>query len=151
MSELIAIENLLPQWQLHAAQIAQLFAAVPAGPDTPILCMLPGGQAQAAVLAAAAHIQREVVVLPADAAQDVAGVVIAKWRPGIVVCSDDVFGWVSKLAFLNEVAAIYTCDTDAHGTLLGRASHFNAGVLQLHEKARLSLRCLDAQGAELTQ
>jgi len=49
---------------------------------------------------------------------------MAEIKPAVVVCAPEMFGWMSKLAFLNGAAAIYTCGEAGEGTLLFRASHF---------------------------
>ena len=49
---------------------------------------------------------------------------IGNAEPAVVVCSPRNFPWLSKLAFQQGVAHVFTLDDDRTGTLLERASHF---------------------------
>ncbi len=49
---------------------------------------------------------------------------IGNAEPAVVVCSSRNFPWLSKLAFQQGVAHVFTLDDDRTGTLLERASHF---------------------------
>lgn len=44
-------------------------------------------------------------------------------KPAVVVCSPANFGWVSKLAFQNGVASVFTLSDQRSGSLLDRAAH----------------------------
>ena len=47
-------------------------------------------------------------------------------EPAVVVCSPDNFGWVSKLAFKAGSAHVFTLAEDGSGSLIERATHFDA-------------------------
>ncbi|MGY0194455.1 malonate--CoA ligase [Leptothrix sp. BB-4] len=57
---------------------------------------------------------------------------IGNAEPAVVVCTSRNFPWLSKLAFQQGVAHVFTLDDDRTGTLLERASHFP----DVHEPAR---------------
>jgi malonyl-CoA/methylmalonyl-CoA synthetase len=48
---------------------------------------------------------------------------VADAEPAVVVCTGDHFGWVSKIAFRQGCAYVFTLNDDRSGTLLERAAH----------------------------
>ena len=132
-------------WSSAVPRIAALLDALPRPPLAPVLLLLPAAQAQTAVLAAAAHLGANVVTMPAHSGQDGVAQAIARTRPFAVVCAPEVFGWVSKLAFLGGCLAIYTCDEEGSGTLLDRAAHC-APAPAATPSALPTWTILDAQG-----
>lgn len=146
MSDLMAFSSLGVAWQTRATQIAQLLRTVPAAADASILIMLGESAAQTALVLASATCRRDAVVLADHASQTVVEQVIQHSQAGVVVCHPAVFGWVSKLAFLNGCAAIYTCGNDQEGTLLDRAAHFDGGAVELAASGMARLQFYDQQG-----
>lgn len=123
MTDVFSIASLSAPWQVHIKSIAKLFAGLPVTGHKSVLVMLFDQQAQAAVYAAIAELGWEAIVIPADCTPSGVEQVIAQTRPAVAVCLPEVFGWVSKLAFLGKCLAIYTCGENGEGTLLDRASH----------------------------
>ena len=143
---------LLPEpWALAAAQVPQLFQSLVPPRGAPILLMVSARHAQAAVQAAAAVLDVGVVSMPVDSTPEGVRQAIAQTQPYVVVCAPEVFGWVSKLAFLEGCLAIYTCGQEGEGTLLDRASHCRSDVLGVpRSHAAHPLLCLDAHGQPIT-
>ena len=123
MSNEISLSAASLPWPSYVQPIAQLWQALPILPNAPVWAMLAAPQALDALRAAAAQTQRPLVTLDAHSTQDQVAAHIAQTRPGVVVCAPEVFGWVSKIAFLNHVHAVYTCGEGGEGTLLDRARH----------------------------
>lgn len=114
----------LPEsWQHASMQIAQLFSNLPLKTHAALLVILPEEEAYDSLRMAANALALQVVAMPTHSAQEGVAKAIAQTQPSIVVCAPEVFGWVSKLAFLGGCLAIYTCGDDGEGTLLDRASH----------------------------
>ena len=65
------------------------------------------------------------VFLPLNTAYQSAemGYFLDNAKPAVVVCSPANFGWVSKLAFQNGVASVFTLSDQRSGSLLDRAAH----------------------------
>lgn len=110
-------------WAQAAAHISPLLQALPLPAGAPILLLLQGAQAQVAVTAAAAALALAVVRMPPDSTPGGVAKAMADTQPCVVVCAPEIFGWVSKLAFLGGSLAIYTCGENGEGTLLDRAAH----------------------------
>jgi hypothetical protein len=110
-------------WKLAAGPIAQLLKQVPMPSGAPVLLVLPAGFALETLRTAVTQLGLNGVVMPAHSTQEGVAKVIGQYQPGVVVCPPEVFGWVSKLAFLGGCAAIYTCGEEGEGTLCSRASH----------------------------
>lgn len=123
MTDVTETISLPEPWALAAAQMPQLFKSLTPPLGAPILLMVSGLHAQATVLVAAAMLDASVVTMPAHSAPEGVRKVIAQTQPYAVVCAPEIFGWVSKLAFLGGCLAIYTCGEVGEGTLLDRASH----------------------------
>lgn len=133
-------------WALAAAQIGPLLQALPLPPGAPILLLLQGAQAHAALLTAAAAQGLNVVSMPADSTADGVKTAMADTQPCVVVCAPTMFGWVSKLAFLQGCLAVYTCAEDGEGTLLNRAAHCVPALLQAPEKQTARVEYRDGLG-----
>lgn len=107
-----------------ATAIASLWRRLPLPAAQSVLVLLPvDGPAYQAVAGACMQGDWRLVGLPVDAQAATVELAIAKHRPGVVVCVPEIFGWVSKQAFLGHCMAIYTCGEEGEGTLLDRARH----------------------------
>lgn len=114
----------LPQsWQLAARQMTQLFRQLPLPHHSSLLVVLPEAEAYETLRVAASALGLRMVAMPAHSTQAGVARAIAQTKPCVVVCTPEVFGWVSKLAFLGGCLAIYTCGAEGEGTLLDRAFH----------------------------
>ena len=107
-----------------SSQIAQLLQTLPLPHAGTVLLVLPEAQAYDALRGAADLLSLHVVVMPVHSEQEGVARAIAQNKPCVVVCVPEIFGWVSKLAFLGGCLAIYTCGETGEGTLMDRASHF---------------------------
>lgn len=124
MNDVTKTISLPESWQLAARQVAQLLRQLPLASGAPLLLVLPETEACDALRVAADTLSLRVVAVPVHSAQECVASAIALNKPCVVVCAPEVFGWVSKLAFLGGCLAIYTCGEEGGGTLLDRASHF---------------------------
>lgn len=136
-------------WAQAAAQISPLLQALPLPAGAPILLILQGAQAHAAVTAAAAALALAVVSMPHDSTPDGVAKAMADTQPCVVVCAPEIFGWVSKLAFLGGSLAIYTCGEDGEGTLLDRAAHCTPVRWAVPAPSAATVRHLNGQGLTL--
>lgn len=119
----------LPE-SVQIAAIAQLLRQVPAMGTPPssaaaaVLVVLQADHPWALRTSAAVqHIPATCIQLDLHASPDAVSAAIAQHRPHAVVCDARIFGWVSKLAFTQQVTAVFTCDEQGEGTLLDRARH----------------------------
>lgn len=112
------------QWQSFVQPIARLFQCVPIAKGRAVLVMLASEEARSAVCAAVHALEGECVELAFDAAPAEVEQAILRQQPVVVVCAPEIFGWVSKIAFVARSSAIYTCGENGEGTLLARAAHF---------------------------
>lgn len=126
MSQVIFNDQAPVQWVSLVSPIAQLFQSVPVPKGAVVVVMLAGAEAGDAVRAAVHAIGAQLMEIAYDAAKADVELVITQQRPVVVVCVPEVFGWVSKVAFLAGCSAIYTCGDNAEGTLLARAARFAA-------------------------
>lgn len=126
MSDEISWSAASIQWSSYAQPIAKLWQALPIHPCAPVWAMLATPQAMDTLRAAAAQTEHPLVTLPVHSTQDEVGAHIAQTQPAVVICAPEVFGWVSKIAFLNHVHAVYTCAEAGEGTLLDRARNYAA-------------------------
>lgn len=110
-------------WDSHIPAVAQLMRSLPLQTPSKLLCVL-SPEAAGMVETAAQRAGMQVQHLAADAEPDAVQHAMQTWQPQVVVCSPDIFGWVSKMMFLSGGYAIYTCGAEGQGTLLDRASHF---------------------------
>ncbi len=56
-------------------------------------------------------------------------------EPAVVVCTSAHFGWVSKIAFRQGTAHVFTLNDDRSGSLLERAAHFGDEHVPVHSQA----------------
>jgi malonyl-CoA/methylmalonyl-CoA synthetase len=56
-------------------------------------------------------------------------------EPAVVVCTSAHFGWVSKIAFRQGTAHVFTLNDDRSGSLLDRAAHFGDGQVPVQSDA----------------
>lgn len=110
-------------WDSHIPAVAQLMRSLPLPTSSKLLSLLVP-EVAAMVDAAAQRAGMQVQHLAADAEPDAVQQAMQTYQPHVVVCSPEVFGWVSKCMFLTGGYAIYTCGAEGQGTLLDRASHF---------------------------
>ena len=110
-------------WPTYAQAVSQLFLAVQVHKGQPVLAIQASPSAISMLQVAADAIERQLIVVPADSTPDDLNQQLADLQPAVVVCVPEIFGWASKLAFLNGVSAIYTCGETGEGTLLSRALH----------------------------
>ena len=125
MSENLLTTVLPAEWRSLAMQSAQLLARVQPAAGACVCTLLPDSAWHTALITALRHTGWQVAQLPADATQEGVARVIQTVKPAVVICPMEVFGWVSKLAFLAGCAAIYTDSPDGEGTLRDRARHFS--------------------------
>lgn len=104
--------------------IGRLLAQFAAVPGAVVWVMLPSPAMRALVHAAARHAGLHAIDGPEVWRQEEVCDALAQASPAVVVCPPEVFGWVSKLAFLQGCRAVYTCGQDGAGSLLDRAAHF---------------------------
>lgn len=123
MSDAIQTLTTTAQWQSYTQPVKLLFSALPVSRGACVLVMLACAPARAMLSEAIEAAGAQMLAVDVGTAQSEVGSIIEQRKPEIVVCAPEVFGWVSKLAFLSECAAIYTCDADGAGTLLDRAAH----------------------------
>lgn len=91
----------LPEYWLHASgQMAQLLSKLPLKTHASLLVILPQAELYEALRTAAGILGWQVVLMPAHSTQEGVATAIAQTQPSVVVCAPEVFGWVSKLAFL---------------------------------------------------
>lgn len=126
MSDVMPRIQVSAQWRSFVQPISRLFQSVPVSKGRVVLLMLQSDEAREAICAAARAVDCECVEISANAVQADVEQAIAQHLPVIVVCAPEVFGWVSKTAFVAGSAAIYTCGENSEGTLLVRAAHFAA-------------------------
>lgn len=139
-------------WANAASQTSQLFKSQLAPSGAPILLIVSAALAHDTVLAAAAAQDFSVVKMPALSTQEGVKLAIAHTQPCAVVCAPEIFGWVSKLAFLGGCAAIYTCGDEGEGTLLDRASHFPVMPFDMPAlKVACKVLSLNAMGVPLAE
>lgn len=134
-----------------SAAIAGLWRRLPLPTGQPVLVLLPaGGPAYQAVVGAAAVGGWPLVCMPVEAQPQGVAHAIAQHRPVVVVCVPEIFGWVSKQAFLGQCMAIYTCGQEGEGTLLDRARHCAAPESEMPQPLGPG-HCvmLDAQGQQV--
>ena len=108
-------------WEVPIGRLLAQFAAVP---GAVVWVMLPSPAMRALVHAAARHAGLHAIDGPEVWRQEEVCDALAQASPAVVVCPPEVFGWVSKLAFLQGCRAVYTCGQDGAGSLLDRAAHF---------------------------
>lgn len=108
-------------WEMPIGRLLAQFAAVP---GAVVWVMLPSPAMRALVHAAARHAGLHAIDGPEVWRQEEVCDALAQASPAVVVCPPEVFGWVSKLAFLQGCRAVYTCGQDGAGSLLDRAAHF---------------------------
>ncbi len=72
-----------------------------------------------------ATLRAGLVFLPLNTAYQSAEIeyFVGNAQPSVVVCSGANFGWVSKIAFKDGTAHVFTLNDDRTGTLLERAAH----------------------------
>lgn len=104
--------------------IGRLLAQFAGVPGAVVWVMLPSPAMRALVHAAARHTGLHAIDGPEVWRQEEVCDALAQASPAVVVCPSEVFGWVSKLAFLQGCRAVYTCGQDGAGSLLDRAAHF---------------------------
>lgn len=138
-------------WLSASSQMAQLLRTLPLSHAGPLLLVLPEAGAYGALCAAAAQLGWLVVAMPVQSEQEGVAWAIAQNKPGVVVCAPEIFGWVSKLAFLGGCLAIYTCGEEGEGTLMDRASHFSAtSASKTGADIAYSVLTLDIHGVPIT-
>lgn len=127
MSDVISPVSTPAQWQSYVLPIAKLFSAQPISQGARVLVMLASADAQSAIQAAVAAAGGVVVAVDTEISQGVVAQEIERIQPDIVVCVPEVFGWVSKMAFLARTHAVFTCGAVGEGTLIDRAQHYAKG------------------------
>ena len=108
-------------WEVPIGRLLAQFADVP---GAAVWVMLPSPTMRAVIHAAVRHAGLHAIDGPEVLRQEEVRDALAQASPAVVVCPPEVFGWVSKLAFLQCCRAVYTCGEDGAGTLLDRAAHF---------------------------
>lgn len=137
------LEAAVPGSLLNAGQIHALLRTVPNACAAPVLMVLPVSPVQEVIASAVAPLQVALVSMPVTSSQASVQRAMAHFRPSTVICSTEIFGWVSKLAFLAGSSAVFTYAEDGAGTLCDRAAHFACQDLS---KERAQIVVLDAQG-----
>lgn len=108
-------------WEVPIGRLLAQFAGVP---GAAVWVMLPSPAMRAVVYAAARHAGLHAIDGPEVLRQEEVRDALAQASPAVVICLPEVFGWVSKLAFLQGCRAVYTCGQEGAGSLLDRAAHF---------------------------
>lgn len=126
MSDVMPRIQVSAQWRSFVQPISRLFQSVPVSSGSVVLLILQSEEAREAICAAARAVDCECVEISANAAQADVEQAIVQHLPVVVVCVPEIFGWVSKTAFVAGSAAVYTCGEHSQGTLLARAAHFVA-------------------------
>ena len=124
MTELHISDAQAVQWNDLIMPVAQLLKAQPVRPQASVLWMLNVPGAVQMLRQAIAQAGFQGVEVPADAHPPVLEAMMVLHPPAVVVCAPQVFGWVSKQAFLANCSAVFTCGESGEGTLLDRAKHF---------------------------
>ncbi|MGE6212249.1 hypothetical protein [Comamonas aquatica] len=108
-------------WEVPIGRLLAQFAYVP---GAAVWVMLPSPAMRALVHAAVRHAGLHAIDGPEVLLEEEVRDALAQASPAVVICPPEVFGWVSKLAFLQGCRAVYTCGEEGAGSLLDRAAHF---------------------------
>jgi malonyl-CoA/methylmalonyl-CoA synthetase len=106
-----------------SAMLANLLQSLDLAPQARLLVQVE--KSVEALILYLASLRAGLVYVPLNTAYQSAEMAhfIQDAEPAVVVCSANHFGWLSKLAFQNGVAYVFTLNADRTGSLLDRAAH----------------------------